>query len=58
VRIEFERVMRETPPELLGLTSDEEESMLSDIDPPCLAWPRVERRRIGGRMMFVPALAE
>jgi hypothetical protein len=43
---------------LLGLTSDEVEGMLSDIDPPPLRWPRVARRRIRGRMMFVPAPAE
>jgi len=45
-RLDFERVTRETPPDLHGLARDEVEGMLSDIDLPCLEWPRVEERMI------------
>jgi hypothetical protein len=43
-RTRFERALLATPPELLGLTSNEIEQMIADIDPPRLERPRPRRR--------------
>lgn len=43
-RTKFERVLLATPPELLGLTSDDIERIIADIDPPSLERPKPKRR--------------
>jgi hypothetical protein len=43
-RTKFERVLLATPPELLGLTSDDIEQVISDIDPPRLERPKPRPR--------------
>jgi hypothetical protein len=43
-RTKFERVLLTTPPQLLGLTSDDTEQMIADIDPPGLERPKPRRR--------------
>ena len=43
-RTKFERVLLATPPELLGLTSDDIEQIVIDIDPPGLERPKPRPR--------------